>query len=165
MSGWTRNLYRLLIVGFVLGVSSLAIGAESKGLSTAHPLSGVPSVGITSVIVKTVTGILEDDVRQLAFKDDIYHNETIETFDESATEITFLDDTLISLGPNGGGRRREFQPSERGSTFWKSRATSRQFSSPATSQSGILTTRWICLRRRTTAAANRQSGTWLWVSG
>lgn len=100
MSSWTRNLYRLLIVGFVLGVSSLAIGAEYKGLSTAHPLSGVPSVGITSVIVKTVTGILEDDVRQLAYQDDIYHNETIETFDESATEITFIDDTLISLGPN-----------------------------------------------------------------
>jgi hypothetical protein len=100
MSRWTRNLYRFLIVGFALGVSSLAMGAEYKGLSTAHPLSGVPSVGITSVIVKTVTGILEDDVRQLAYQDDIYHNETIETFDESATEITFLDDTLISLGPN-----------------------------------------------------------------
>jgi hypothetical protein len=50
--------------------------------------------------VKTVTGVLEGDVRQLAYQDDIYHNETIETFDESATEITFLDDTAISLGPN-----------------------------------------------------------------
>ncbi len=100
MSPWTCNFYRFLIVGFALGASSQAIGAEFKGVSTAHPLSGVPSVGITSVIVKTVTGILEDDVRQLAYQDDIYHNETIETFDESATEITFLDDTLISLGPN-----------------------------------------------------------------
>ncbi len=100
MSCWTRNLFRFLIVGFALGTSSLAIGAEYKGLSTQHPLFGEPSVGITDVVVKTVTGILEGDVRQLAYKDDIYHNEIIETFDESATEITFLDDTLLSLGPN-----------------------------------------------------------------
>ncbi len=94
MSCWTRNLLKFLIVGCALGTSSLAIAAEYKGLS------GEPSVGITSVIVKTVTGILEGDLRQLAYQDDIYHNETIETFDESATEITFLDDTLLSLGPN-----------------------------------------------------------------
>ena len=100
MSRWTRNLIRSLIVGFALGASSLAIGAEFKGLSTQHPLFGEPSVGVTDVVVKTVTGMLEDNVRQLAYKDDIYHNEIIETFDESATEITFLDDTIISLGPN-----------------------------------------------------------------
>jgi hypothetical protein len=100
MSRWARSLLKFLIVGCALGASSLAIGAEYKGLSTSHPLFGEPSVGITSVVVKTVTGILEDDVRQLAYKDDIYHNEIIETFDESATEITFLDDTNISLGPN-----------------------------------------------------------------
>lgn len=100
MSRWTRNLFSLLIVGFALGASSAAIGAEFKGLSSQHPLYGEPSVGITDVVVKTVTGMLEGDVRQLAYKDDIYHNEVIETFDESATEITFLDETLLSLGPN-----------------------------------------------------------------
>lgn len=100
MSCWARNLFRIVIVGFALGTSSLAIGAEYKGLSTQNPLFGEPSVGITSVLVKTVTGMLEGDIRQLAYKDDIYHNEIIETFEESATEITFLDDTLLSLGPN-----------------------------------------------------------------
>jgi hypothetical protein len=100
MSCWTRNLLKFLIVGCALGASSLASAAEYKGLSTSSPLFGGPSVGITSVVVKTVTGMLEGDLRQLAYKDDIYHNEIIETFDESATEITFLDDTLISLGSN-----------------------------------------------------------------
>ncbi len=60
MSCWTRNLLKFLIVGCALGTSSLAIAAEYKGLS------GEPSVGITSVVVKTVTGILEGDLRQLA---------------------------------------------------------------------------------------------------
>jgi hypothetical protein len=100
MSYWTHNLFSFLIVGCVLGASSLASAAEYKGLSTSSPLFGEPSVGITSVVVKTVTGMIEDEVRQLAYKDDIYHNEIIETLEESATEITFLDETLISLGPN-----------------------------------------------------------------
>ncbi len=100
MSCWTRNLLKLFVVGCALGTSSLAIGAEYKGLSTQYSLLEESSIGITNVVVKTVTGVLEGDVRQLAYQDDIYHNETIETFDESATEITFLDDTAISLGPN-----------------------------------------------------------------
>jgi hypothetical protein len=32
--------------------------------------------------------------------DDVYHNELIETQEASATEIVFLDDTKLALGPN-----------------------------------------------------------------
>jgi hypothetical protein len=39
-------------------------------------------------------------VTKLRLQDDIYHNELIETFEESATELTFLDETTINLGPN-----------------------------------------------------------------
>ena len=51
-------------------------------------------------MVKTVTGTLSETQRSLAYQDDIYHNEVIETLEESATEITFLDETTLSLGPN-----------------------------------------------------------------
>jgi hypothetical protein len=51
-------------------------------------------------VVKTVTGSLEGDLRHLELKDDIYHNEVIETGEESATEIIFLDDTKLTLGAN-----------------------------------------------------------------
>ena len=71
-------------------------------------LLGVPSpvgaikeatVGNTTLVIKTVTGTLTEGTRALSLKDDIYHNELIETFEESATELTFLDDTTLSLGP------------------------------------------------------------------
>ena len=57
------------------------------------------TVGNTTVVVKTVTGTQSEGTRALSLKDDIYHNELIETFEESATEIIFLDDTTLSLGP------------------------------------------------------------------
>lgn len=57
-------------------------------------------VGITSVIVQTVRGLLEQDLRQLILKDNVYRNETIQTEKDSASEITFMDQTKITLGPN-----------------------------------------------------------------
>lgn len=58
------------------------------------------TIGNSKVVVKTVTGTLADDTRELRLWDDIYHNELIETKDESATEIEFLDETKLTLGPN-----------------------------------------------------------------
>ena len=57
-------------------------------------------VGITSVIVQTVRGLLEEDIRKLVLKDNVYQNETIQTDKDSASEITFMDQTKITLGPN-----------------------------------------------------------------
>ena len=51
-------------------------------------------------MVRTVTGTLESDLRQIKLLDDIYHNEAIETGDDSATEFVFLDETKLALGPN-----------------------------------------------------------------
>ncbi len=58
------------------------------------------TVGNAKVIVKTVTGSFEADLRQIKLLDDIYHNEVVETGDESATELVFLDETKLALGPN-----------------------------------------------------------------
>ena len=46
-----------------------------------------------------MTGTIEDNVAKIRLQDDLYHNELIETYEDSATEITFLDETTISLGP------------------------------------------------------------------
>ena len=62
--------------------------------------SEITTVGNTSLVVKTVTGTVSTRKRNLRLKDDIYHNEIIQTFQESATKITFLDKTELSLGPN-----------------------------------------------------------------
>lgn len=58
------------------------------------------TIGNAQVVVRTVTGELDSDVRKIKLLDDIYHNELIETGESSATELTFLDDTKLALGPN-----------------------------------------------------------------
>ena len=58
------------------------------------------TIGNARTVVKTVTGSLDAERRNIQLLDDIYHNEVIETGDESATEFVFLDDTKLALGPN-----------------------------------------------------------------
>ena len=58
------------------------------------------TIGNARIVVRTVTGTLESDLRQIKLLDDIYHNEAIETGDDSATEFVFLDETKLALGPN-----------------------------------------------------------------
>jgi len=66
------------------------------------PLQAVEAVniGATSVIIRTVTGEMEEQVRRLVVEDGVHQNEVIATAPESAAEIVFLDGTKVSLGPN-----------------------------------------------------------------
>lgn len=73
-----------------------ALATASLEASAAEKVT----VGNTKTVVRTVTGTLEADIRRLKLLDDIYHNELIETAEASATEIVFLDDTTLTLGPN-----------------------------------------------------------------
>ncbi len=78
-------------LSFALLVCLLAWSQEAFSATT---------IGNTSIVVRTVTGTLSEERRDLKYQDDIYRNEIIETFEESATELTFLDETNLSLGPN-----------------------------------------------------------------
>jgi hypothetical protein len=55
-------------------------------------------VGRTAVVVQRVTGTLEQNVRQLALRDEVSQNELLATGPESASEILFLDGTTVALG-------------------------------------------------------------------
>ena len=57
-------------------------------------------IGSTSVVVRTVTAEMDGDVRRLAPGENVRQNELIETADASASEIVFLDDTKVAVGPN-----------------------------------------------------------------
>ena len=57
------------------------------------------TIGNTRVVVRTVIGSFEGDIRTLALEDDVYHNELIETEEQSATKLIFLDETTLTLGP------------------------------------------------------------------
>ena len=74
-------------------------GADAAEAGVDAAVAG-QEIGSTTVVIKTVTGAMAGDVRQLALKDGVHQNEVIETDVSSASEIIFLDDTKISLGPN-----------------------------------------------------------------
>jgi len=79
-----------------IGVVLIALA----GFSTAAQAVETITVGNANVVVRTVTGTLDTEGRKLALADDVYHNELIETAGDSATEIVFLDQTKLALGPN-----------------------------------------------------------------
>ena len=79
-----RFLY-VVLVG-VLATASVAAFAVEQA-----------TIGNATIIVKTVTGMLEGEKQRINLRDDIYHNELIETGPESASEVTFLDETTIKL--------------------------------------------------------------------
>ena len=99
MNGPARHLLGSALLVLLVGASSQT-AAEFQGFSTKTPLFGETAVGNASIVVKTVTGTIEDNVQKIQLRDDLYHNELIETFEESAAEVTFLDETTISMGPD-----------------------------------------------------------------
>lgn len=79
-----------------ISVIALALAAFSTSANAVETIT----VGNANVVVRTVTGTLDAQGRKLALADDVYHNELIETAGDSATEIVFLDQTKLALGPN-----------------------------------------------------------------
>jgi hypothetical protein len=87
------------VFAFFVAASCQAM-ADFQGFQTETPLFEERAVGNASIVVRTVTGTIEDNIHKIRLQDDLYHNELIETLEESATEILFLDDSTLSLGPN-----------------------------------------------------------------
>ncbi len=83
-----KKLFAVAAIGLFALVSVQAMAVEKT------------TIGNARTVVKTVTGTLDADLRHIQLLDDIYHNEVIETGDESATEFVFLDETKMALGPN-----------------------------------------------------------------
>ena len=81
----------------LLAVTAIGLFAVASNQATAVEKT---TIGNARTVVKTVTGTLDADIRTIRLLDDIYHNEVIETGDESATEFVFLDETKLALGPN-----------------------------------------------------------------
>lgn len=64
----------------------------------AAPALAATTVGDAEVVVKSVSGALGDEVRALVPQDEVFQDERIETGAKSATEITFLDGTTLTMG-------------------------------------------------------------------
>ncbi len=87
-------MFSRLVTGAIVGLLAIAFaGVEAQSVEKV-------TIGNARIIVKTVTGTFEADFRHINLMDDIYHNELIETGKESSTELIFLDETKLALGPN-----------------------------------------------------------------
>jgi hypothetical protein len=82
-----------------LALVVLAVAA-GVGREIAAAIDDQITIGNTKVVVKTVVGTFEGELRVLELQDDVYHYELIETEAESATKLVFLDETNLMLGPD-----------------------------------------------------------------
>ena len=57
------------------------------------------NIGVTAAVTNKVTGTLEGDARTLDIGSGIFQDETIDTWKESTTQLMFLDETTITMGP------------------------------------------------------------------
>jgi hypothetical protein len=74
--------------------------AALAGRAAPAAISDQITIGNTRVVVRTVIGNFDGEIRTLALEDDVYHNELITTEKDSATKLTFLDETSLTLGPD-----------------------------------------------------------------
>ena len=79
------------LLGFPLVVACLVFGPETA-------LAGV-NIGTAAGVTNQVTGKLGDDSRSLKLGDGVFQDETIETAEESNTQLLFLDETVLTVGP------------------------------------------------------------------
>ena len=80
---------------------ALPVVLLAAAVAEGQALGAAPTtVGNAATVVRTVTGTLEADIRSISLLDDLYHNELIETAEESAAELVFLDETKLSMGPD-----------------------------------------------------------------
>ena len=77
-----------------------AVGAALALMLAQGAASAAQPIGNTQVVVRTVTGEIEQQVRRLSARDLVHQDEIISTGADSATEIVFDDGTKVSLGPN-----------------------------------------------------------------
>ena len=75
-------------------------GADAPWVQVAAAVDDASEVGVTDVVQREAVGTLRDLIRYLQISDAIFFNETIETGPDSATRVSFLDDSSLSLGPS-----------------------------------------------------------------
>lgn len=86
----------LFSVGFGLVAALVAV----VFLPAAPAKAAAVDVGQTNLVKNSVFGTRQGQPRMLMLRDRVYFDEEIVTGTESATQITFADDTKLTMGPN-----------------------------------------------------------------
>jgi hypothetical protein len=84
---------------------ALAAGLLAASLASAQPQQ---NIGIAAAVKDRVTGSLGAQERQLARGDGVFQREVIGTNDTSSSQLLFLDETTLTVGPNSNVTLDEF---------------------------------------------------------
>ena len=77
---------------------SLVVAASLIACSAVVAAAG-NNIGVTAALTNKVTGTLEGDQRKLDIGSGIFQDETIDTWKQSTTQLMFLDETTLTMGP------------------------------------------------------------------
>jgi hypothetical protein len=83
-----------------LSISALAVLVSLAGAGWAGVARSAQQVGEAVVVVSSVRGVLGQETREITVKDNVFHQEQLETSEDAATRIVFLDGTELSIGPS-----------------------------------------------------------------
>jgi hypothetical protein len=83
---------------FLQDAVAAALLVAAAGPAAAQ-MTTQPAIGTAAVVIKDVTGELGGDRRRLVRQDEVHLDETIETAAASVSEIHFVDDSKLSVGP------------------------------------------------------------------
>ena len=85
----TRLIPHLLAFCFISAITSSSIKADTQS-----------AIGIAAMTVNLVTGTVETETKVVNVNDQIFKQEIIETNSVSSTQILFMDETVLSIGPD-----------------------------------------------------------------
>ncbi len=88
------------LVAFCLVSIITASSVTAAALDGASDYGSIESeIGFATVAVNVVQGTLEADHRIINVSDQVFHKEIIQTNSVSTTQIVFLDETVLTIGP------------------------------------------------------------------
>ena len=90
----TNRIPARMAAGVALAIALGALVFAGSGVHAAE------RIGVTAATVRQVTGSIGGTVRRLRTGLNIFRNERIRTGPKSAAQLTFLDQTSLTVGPN-----------------------------------------------------------------
>ena len=86
-------------IAFCIVAAITASGVKAEELADARDYGGQTAIGTAAVTVNKVKGTIETNIVNINNNDRVFQEEIIETDSNSTTQILFLDETVLTIGP------------------------------------------------------------------
>ena len=93
-----RPISYLLAFCLVSAITASSVKAGSR--DGTDNISSQPAIGFAALAVNDVTGTVETKTKKVKVSDKVFKDEIIETNPNSTTQILFIDETVLTIGPD-----------------------------------------------------------------